>query len=67
MIVTNKRTASPELFKFDDIEIKCVNEFNLLGVTIDDKLSFNTHVSNIGIFFDKKDIFLIEICKNTIF
>jgi len=27
--------------RFDEIKIKCVNEFKLLGISIDSKLSFN--------------------------
>ena len=48
MVLTNKRIKIPESICFDEIEIKCVNEFKLWGITIDSKLSFNTHVSNLG-------------------
>lgn len=48
MVITNKRIKIPESFIFNNIEIKCVNEFKLLGVTLDSKLSFNTHVSNLS-------------------
>ncbi len=48
MVITNKRIKIPESFMFSDIEIKCVDEFKLLGVTIDNKLNFNSHISNIS-------------------
>ena len=44
----NKRLKIPESFKFDDLEIKCVSEFKLLGVTTDNKLNFNSHITNIS-------------------
>jgi hypothetical protein len=34
MVVTNKRIKIPPSFTFNNIEIKCVGEFKLLGVTI---------------------------------
>ncbi len=48
MVITNKRLKIPESFKFDDLRIKCVSEFRLLGVTIDNKLNFNSHITNIS-------------------
>jgi hypothetical protein len=48
MVITNKRIKFPETFTFNDITIKCVNEFKLLGVTIDNKLGFNAHFSIIS-------------------
>ena len=48
MVITNKCIKIPETFILNDIEIKCVDEFKLLGVTIDNKLNFNKHVSNLG-------------------
>jgi hypothetical protein len=44
MVVTNKRIKIPPSFTFNNIEIKCVEEFKLLGVTIDSKLNFNKHI-----------------------
>ena len=38
MIITKKRIKIPESFTFGNINIKCVSEFKLLGVTIDNKL-----------------------------
>ena len=46
MVITNKRIKIPGAFTFNDITIKCVNEFKLLGITIDNKLSFDSHISN---------------------
>jgi hypothetical protein len=34
-------------FKLEGIEIECETEVKLLGVTIDFKLNFNEHISNI--------------------
>ncbi len=48
MVIRNKRIKIPDNFTFNDITIKCVNEFKLLGVTIDNKLSFDAHVSNLS-------------------
>ena len=48
MVVTNKRIQIPLSFTFNNIEIKCVEEFKLLGVTIDSKLNFNKHISIIN-------------------
>ncbi len=48
MVITNKRIKIPETFTFDDITIKCVNKFKLLGVIIDNKLSFDSHISNLS-------------------
>ena len=54
MVFTNKRIKIPDSICFKEIEIKCVNEFKLLGITIDSKLSFNTHVSNLGRIINSK-------------
>ena len=48
MVITNKRLKIPESFKFGNLEINCVSEFKLLGVTIDNKLNFNSHITNIS-------------------
>jgi len=45
MVIKNKCIQIPLYFIFNNIEIKCVEEFQLLGVTIDSKLNFNKHVS----------------------
>jgi hypothetical protein len=45
MIITNKRVSMPKLFDFEDISIEVVDNFKLLGVTIDNKLQFNKFVS----------------------
>ncbi len=48
MVVTNKLIKIPPSFTFNNIEIKCVEEFKLFGVTIDSKLNFNKHISIIS-------------------
>jgi hypothetical protein len=45
MIITNKRVSMPKSFDFEDISIDVVDNFKLLGVTIDNKLQFNKFVS----------------------
>jgi hypothetical protein len=54
MVVTNKRLKIPESFTYNNIEIKCVKEFKLLGITIDSKLTFNTHISNVASSINSK-------------
>ena len=54
MVVTNKRLKIPESFTYNNIEIKCVKEFKLLGITIDYKLTFNTHISNVASSINSK-------------
>ena len=44
----------PESFTYNNIEIKCVKEFKLLGITIDYKLTFNTHISNVASSINSK-------------
>lgn len=48
MVINNRRIKIPESFTFANIEIKCVNEFKLPGITIDNKPNSNTHVSNLS-------------------
>ena len=45
MVITNKRISIPAYFYMKGIEIQCVSEFKLLGITIDNKLNFNAHVT----------------------
>ena len=47
MYITNKRSVKPKTFKFLDISIEAIEHFKLLGITIDNKLSFTQHVSNV--------------------
>ena len=54
MFVTNKRVKPPQEVIIDGISIKVVPEFKLLGVTLDNKLSFGKHVSNICLAVNKK-------------
>jgi hypothetical protein len=46
MFVTNKRIVLPKSVKIGEIDVEVVKEFKLLGVTIDNTLSFTTHVAN---------------------
>ena len=48
MIVTNRRISLTDSFIINNIEIKCIKEFKLLGIIIDNKLNFNAHVSNVS-------------------
>jgi hypothetical protein len=47
MIVTNKRISIPKSVKIDYINIAVVDSFKLLGITIDNKLSFTEYASNL--------------------
>ena len=55
MFVTNKRIKLPMEIIVDsktvDIKVKVVNSFKLLGVTIDNKLTFSEHCSNICLLY----------------
>ena len=47
-IAVSKKTHDKNLkFNLEGIEIECETEVKLLGVTIDFKLNFNEHISNI--------------------
>ena len=47
-ITVGKKTHDKNLkFNLEGIEIECETEVKLLGVTIDFKLNFNEHISNI--------------------
>jgi hypothetical protein len=47
-IAVGKKTHDKNLkFNLEGIEIECETEVKLLGVTIDFKLNFNEHISNI--------------------
>ena len=47
MIITRKRIVLPRFIKFNNVEIDVVSSFELLGVTIDNKLNFNIHVTEL--------------------
>lgn len=48
MFITNKRNiALPEFIFIDNIKIKVVDSFKLLGITIDSQLNFLHHVNNL--------------------
>ena len=50
----DKRIQRPKSVILNSISIKVVDEFKLLGVTIDNKLNFERHVSNIGLTINSK-------------
>ena len=54
MIITKRRISMPESLRFNGSEIGLVNSFKLLGVTIDNKLNFLEHVSNLRHTINKK-------------
>ena len=47
MVITDKRIKIPESFTFNGIEIKCVSEFKLLGVILDNKWNFNAYTASL--------------------
>lgn len=48
MFITNKRIDLPKHIVFGDIKIEVVCKFKLLGITLDSKLNFLDHVSNLS-------------------
>jgi len=54
MFVSNKRVKFPGEVKLNNVKIKVVTEFKLLGVTLDNKLTFSKHVSNICLAINKR-------------
>jgi hypothetical protein len=63
MFVTNKRVKLPKEItvgtklvndKNEDIKVSVVNSFKLFGVTIDNKLNFTEHCSNLKKIVNKK-------------
>jgi hypothetical protein len=60
MFVTNKRIKLPKEIAVckdingKDIQVSVVNNFKLLGVTIDNKLNFSDHVSNVKKIVNRK-------------
>ena len=47
MFITNKRVKIPESLILEGVKIEVVTKFRLLGVTLDSKLEFGSHVSEI--------------------
>ena len=45
MFITNKRVILPSELTLDNIKVQSVDEFKLLGITIDNKLSFSSESS----------------------
>jgi hypothetical protein len=54
MFVSNKRVTFPPTVLIDNIQVNVVDQFTLLGVTVDHKLNFNKHVSNICLQINRK-------------
>ncbi len=54
MFITNKRTKMPSVLNIDDTEVKVVDCFKLLGVSIDNKLSFVKHSQDIRTAINRK-------------
>ena len=63
MFITNKRVKLPKEItvgsklvndKSEDIKVSVVDSFKLLGVTIDNKLNFGEHCSNLKKIVNKK-------------
>ena len=47
MVITNKRIKIPKFLTIAGTQVEIVDKFRLLGVTIDSKLNFETHVSEL--------------------
>jgi len=45
MFVTNKRVSLPSYVDLNGVSVSVVSEFKLLGVTLDNKLNFDKHIS----------------------
>ena len=64
MAMQNKREITNPTMNIQDSEIESTEKLNLLGVTIDSKLNFNHHISNvckkasqrIGVFMRLKNL-----------
>jgi len=47
MFITNSRITLPTTVLLNDVSVSVVNEFKLLGITLDNKLNFNKHIATI--------------------
>ena len=45
---SNSKNVNNNILLFNDCPIQCVKEFNFLGVIIDEKLSWNSHISQLN-------------------
>ena len=54
MFITNKRVKPPDFITLGSFNIETVTEFKLLGVTIDNKLQFAKHISNLSLIINSK-------------
>ena len=60
MFITNSRSVLPEILELHDevntIKIQVVSTFKLLGVTLDNKLTFTKHVQETCLTINKKTL-----------
>ena len=54
MFITNKRVTKPKVVKINNHEVKVVDDFRLLGITLDSKLAFTKHVSLLSLSINRK-------------
>ena len=54
MFVTNKRTEKPKSVELNNCSIQVVDDFRLLGVTLDSKFSFVKHASLLVLSVNRK-------------
>ena len=54
MFITNKSVVLPKSVTLNKIEVKAVNNFKLLGNTLDNKLNFFEHVLRVYISINRK-------------
>ena len=54
MIITNKKVSVPTSIKFRSQNFKITESYKLLGVTIDNKLNFKKHVSDICLSINRR-------------
>jgi len=47
MVLSKNKIRLPKFIEIDDHKVKFVIDFKLLGITIDDRLNFRKHISNI--------------------
>ena len=54
MFITNKRVILSNSITVDNLEVKAVNNFKLLGITLDSKLNFVDHASSLSLSINRK-------------
>ena len=65
MFVTNKRIVLPKEITKRNVSVQVLEDFKLLGITIDNKLSFTKHSSLLKKIINR-NFFFIYISKNSI-